>query len=96
MNATLNLEINHEFRKVKYLGYDLRLTPDEFTLITAISKGLGTADDKEILALISPDREIIRGNLAVHVHNINKKAMAVGGRRIIVKRKQRYIFAENT
>ena len=88
------LMIDHETKKVIYLGYELDLTPDEYLLICAIVDGEGQIDDSEYIQIISPNKTVTFGNLAVHVCNINQKAMAVGGRRIIVKRKHHYFIDE--
>ena len=86
------IEIDAKLGKVTYLGYELGLTPDEYALIYKMIDSCGEVDDREFIEILSPKRLVTHGNIAVHVCNINKKAMAVGGRRIIVKRRHHYIF----
>lgn len=94
-NESQKLEIDGEMCKVTYLGYELELTSDEYALIHTMTERRGKIEDGEFLDVLSPSRTITVGNIAVHVCNINRKAIAVGGRRIIIKRKRHYILDDN-
>lgn len=68
------------------LGYPLRLTKNEHNiLLLLLSDRKRIFSSEEILCLIFPfSSKTSKNQLAVHVCNINKKAMAISGRRLIV------------
>ncbi len=86
------LMIDQETKKVIYLGYELDLTPDEYLLVCTMLDGNGRIEDSDFIQIISPSKTITLGNLAVHVCNINQKAMVVGGRKIIAKQNRHYVI----
>ena len=81
------LIIDREAESVVYLGYPLRLTKREFAVLKIIVDCKDGISSQDILAELSPKRDIKRGNVAVQVFNINKKAKMIGGRSIIVERR---------
>ena len=78
------LFLNHETKEAIYLGYDMGLTASEFRLLFALYESKRTCTAEELLALLSCKKPLARGNVAVHVCNINKKARWIGGRNLIL------------
>ena len=70
------LIIDRESETVVYLGYPLNLTKREFTVLNLIIDHKEGISSQELLAFISPKKNIGIGNIAVQVFNINKK---IGG-----------------
>ena len=74
------------------IGYKLKLTPTERSILFEIaSKESATID--ELLPLLSDG--VSRGNIAVHINAINKKANAISGRRLVLFDGERYIINPN-
>ena len=74
------------------IGYKLKLSPTERSILFEIaSKESATID--ELLPLLSDG--VSRGNIAVHINSINKKANAVSGRRLVLFDGERYILNPN-
>ena len=84
------LTIDNE--RVFLLGYEMRLTPNEKRIIAFVADGGATSSD--LLAGIRHLRAVGIGNIAVHISSINKKAKAIGGRRLIVSKNKKYILNE--
>ncbi|MCQ2429006.1 MAG: helix-turn-helix domain-containing protein [Clostridia bacterium] len=88
---------------VVYLGWPLYLSPIEYRLLVTLLRAASDADIPDAgwvspaglgAALACPDSPFIgrrdgipEGQVAVHVLRINRKAAAIGGRRLIVSRK---------
>lgn len=81
------LIIDRENEAVVYLGYPLKLTKREFTVLNLIIDHKEGISSQELLTAISPKENIGIGNIAVQVFNINKKARKIGGRNIIIERR---------
>ena len=75
--------------KIFLLGYELKLSPTEEKLLRAIAEG--GKSDIDTLSLLLKDG-VSRGNIAVHVNGINKKASEISGRRLVIHRNARYIL----
>ena len=71
------------------LGYELKLSPTEEKLLRAIAEG-GKSDIDTLSHLLKDGAS--RGNIAVHVNGINKKASAISGRKLVIHRNSRYIL----
>lgn len=84
-NDLLNIDIESE--TVIYLGYPLKLTKREFTVLKIIVDNKDGISSQDLLIAISPNKNIGIGNIAVQVFNINKKAKKIGGRNIIIERR---------
>jgi len=90
------LLIDKESETVIYLGYPLKLTKREFAILNLIIDHKEGIFSQELLAFISPKKNIGIGNIAVQVFNINKKAKKIGGRNIIIERRaDGYMLAQN-
>ncbi|MBR4032179.1 MAG: hypothetical protein IKJ07_05530 [Clostridia bacterium] len=90
------LIIDKESETVIYLGYPLKLTKREFAILNLIIDHKEGISSQELLASISPNKNIGIGNIAVQVFNINKKAKKIGGRNIIIERRaDGYMLAQN-
>ncbi len=90
------LIIDKESETVIYLGYPLKLTKREFAVLNLIIDHKEGISSQELLAFISPKKNIGIGNIAVQVFNINKKAKKIGGRNIIIERRaDGYMLAQN-
>ena len=74
------------------IGYELKLSPAEKSfLLEIINKDGATIDD--LLSLL-PD-EVSRGNVAVRINSINKKALSLSGRKLILFENDKYIVNPN-
>ena len=71
------------------LGYELKLSPTEASLLRAIAEG--GKSDVDTLALLLNDG-VSRTNIAVHVNGINKKAARISERRLVVHKDGRYVI----
>lgn len=70
--------------KVLLLGYDLGLTPTERSLLTLlVSDADRSVSAEEILEKCIGDIHGKRSAVSAHISHINKKAMNIGGRRLI-------------
>lgn len=71
------------------IGYKLKLSPTERSILLEISEKGEAAIDT--LIPILPDG-VSRGNIAVHINSINKKADAVSGRKLVLFENDKYIL----
>ena len=71
------------------IGYKLKLSPTERAILLEIAQNAGAAID-ELMPLLSDG--VSRGNIAVHINAINKKAFSVSGRRLVLFENDRYII----
>ena len=71
------------------IGYKLKLSPTERAILLEIAQNAGAAID-ELMPLLSDG--VNRGNIAVHINAINKKAFGVSGRRLVLFENDRYII----
>lgn len=71
------------------IGYKLKLSPTERAILLEIAQNAGAAID-ELMPLLSDG--VSRGNIAVHINAINKKAFGVSGRRLVLFENDRYII----
>lgn len=74
------------------IGYKLKLSPTERAILFEIANKESATID-ELLPLLSDG--VSRGNIAVHINSINKKANAVSGRRLVLFDGERYILNPN-
>ena len=77
---------------VYFLGYKLKLSPSEYKLILAIAER-GCAHIELLAAALELDIEK-RGNVAVHICSVNRKAEIIGGRKLILCKNSEYYFNE--
>lgn len=75
--------------EVYLIGYKLKLSPTERAILYEIAQSNGASID-ELLPLLSSG--VSRGNIAVHINAINKKANAVSGRRLVLFENDKYIL----
>ena len=71
------------------IGYKLKLSPTERAILLEIAQNTGASID-ELMPLLSDG--VSRGNIAVHINAINKKAFSVSGRRLVLFENDRYII----
>ena len=88
MKLTVNF-LNITDNEVYLIGYKLKLSPTERTLLYEIANG-GGASIEELLPLLSDG--VSRGNIAVHINSINKKAENISGRKLILFDNGKYIL----
>lgn len=69
------------------LGYRLKLSKTEQRLLYEIAKG-GKCGVDDLVTLL-PDG-VSRGNIAVHINAINKKAAAISGRKLVIHEEKNY------
>ncbi len=69
------------------LGYKLKLSPTEERLLRAIAEGGKT--DINHLSSILPEG-VSRGNVAVHINAINRKAEKLSQRKLVIYKDSRY------
>ena len=94
------LEISEETREVWYAGYILPLTRGEYNVLKAVLASLDYCDKNRIREIIESERlsndQISELSIPIHISSINKKAMAVGERKIILYKKNfGYCINEN-
>lgn len=88
----MNVEfLNINGKEVYLIGYPLKLSPTERRLLYAIADSKGKTVD-ELLSLLADG--VSRGNVAVHINSINKKAIAVSSRRLILFQDEKYVINE--
>jgi hypothetical protein len=75
--------------KIFLLGYELKLSPTEDKLLRTIAEG-GKSDVDSLTPILNSG--ITRGNIAVHVNGINKKAAKISGRRLVIHKNSRYVI----
>ena len=75
--------------EVYLIGYRLKLSPTERAILYEIADK-GSASIDELLPLLSSG--VSRGNIAVHINSINKKADSVSGRRLVLFENDKYIL----
>ena len=71
------------------IGYKLKLSPTERILLLEIAKK-GKASIDDLFVLLTDG--VSRGNVAVHINSINKKANSVSGRKLVLFENDRYIL----
>ena len=80
------LAINESTKEVYYLGYEMELTVTEFRILWALYNSDATVSLAELQKSIDDTKQADRKSIAVHVCHINKKAEAIGGRKIILNK----------
>ena len=73
--------------EIRLLGFPLKLTPSERKLLVAIAEH-GPLSIEELVPLLNVG--VSRGNVAVHINAINRKAERIGARKLIVFRENAY------
>ena len=82
-------------KKVRYLGYLMSLTASEYEILFALVKSGGFHDKSSICELLGKETKSTHKSVAVHISAINRKAVEIGGRKIITTdRKKGYSVAE--
>ena len=74
-------------KQITFLGLDPELTPSEAKLLRAIAEN-GRMSIDELIKLLNAG--VSRGNVAVHINAINRKAERIGGRKLVVFNKDAY------
>ena len=75
--------------EVYLIGYKLKLSPTERIILCAIAENKN-ATIEELLPLLS--NGVSRGNIAVHINSINKKAYNISGRKLILFEDGKYVI----
>lgn len=72
--------------RFRLLGYDLRLSPSEETILTAIltAEPYTPPSAVELVSLLSDGRLISKNQVSVLVGRINRKASILSGRSLII------------
>lgn len=78
-----------EDTEVHLLGYKLKLSPAERKILTEIAKNEGMTID-DLLPLLSEG--VSRGNIAVHINSINRKAENISERKLVLFDGEKYIL----
>jgi DNA-binding MarR family transcriptional regulator len=86
--------MNVKFLKItkddaRLIGYKLKLSPTERAILFEIANKNGASID-ELMPLLSAG--VSRGNIAVHINSINKKAEAVSGRKLVLFENEKYVL----
>ena len=87
-----HLMIGDDKSDVRLLGYRLKVSECEYKLLVCIAER-GTVSIDELSLLLGFDREK-RGNVAVHICSINRKAEVIGGRKLVLCENSEYHFNE--
>lgn len=93
MIKRFHLRVGDNKDEVYYLGYRLKLTPSEYKLLFTLADRtrLKIEELSDVLGL-SPNQ---KSNVAVHICAINRKAHAVGERKLILCENSEYYLNEN-
>lgn len=92
MTYTTNIRVgflNIEKNGIYLIGYPIKLSPTERILLCEIAESKGATIDT-LLSLLSSG--VSRGNVAVHINSINRKAEAISGRRLVLFENEKYIL----
>ena len=81
--------LNIEKNGVYLIGYPIKLSPSECALLYEIAAKNGASID-DLLSLLAEG--VSRGNVAVHINSINRKAKAISGRRLVLFENEKYIL----
>ena len=84
--------LNITEKEAYLIGYKLKLSPTERAILLEIADKNG-ASIEDLLPLLSEG--VSRGNIAVHINSINKKAIAVSARKLVLFENDRYILNPN-
>ena len=79
-------------QKVFLLGYDMKLTPAEYRVLTVIAATSGVSAE-EIMER-GGFSGMSKSNVAVHICSINKKAGRISGRRLILFENDVYLLSK--
>ena len=88
-----HLFIGDNRNEVFYLGYRLKTTPSEYKLLAVIADK-GRCSTGELASELGFDISK-KGNVAVHICSINRKAEIIGDRKLILCQGSDYYFNEN-
>ena len=88
------LEICVDDREVRYLGYVMPLTASEYAILLALAKVGGYHDKKSLCELMGKAVNTVSKSVAVHISAINRKALNMGGRKIIGTDRKKGYFIE--
>ena len=94
VNYSPYLEFFVEDKKVRYLGYLMLLTASEYEILLALVKSGGCHDKRSICELLGKETKTAVNSIAVHVSAINRKAVEIGGRKIIGTDRKKGYFIE--
>jgi len=86
-----HLFVGDSGKDVIFLGYRLNLTPAEYRIIKIIAEK-GRAGTEEIYTEFK--KSLTKGNVAVHICAINRKAAFISERRLIEYTDKCYFFNE--
>lgn len=77
------LSVDKNKKYVVFLGYMMDLTESEFSVLSTLYYCNEYMKAADIVKKAFAEKNITEGNIAVHICNINKKAMEIGGRKLI-------------
>lgn len=66
------------------IGYRVVLTPYEYEIVKLLYNESRAIKADDIVQRCFKRTDVMQGNVAVHVHNINQKAFAITNRKLIV------------
>ena len=89
------LSICEELREIRYLGYALKLTPNEYEVVRAVIANKDGADKKRIAEELPEELCFSDNCISVHICAINKKACLMGGRKLIKFDRKRKYYIDN-
>lgn len=93
MPKRASLEIGENRDSVYFLGYRLKLTPIEYRILRIIDEK-GEIATRELIESVGL-HDVLKGNLAVHICAINRKAKIICTRKLILYKNARYLFNED-
>ncbi len=72
-----------EDNSIIVIGYRVRLTASEYKILKLIHSSDRGLSAEEIIEGCLKHKDITRGNISVHIHNINKKVHPVTQRKLV-------------
>ena len=87
-----HLTVGDNRSEVFYLGYRLKVTPSEYKILTVLDRS-DRCSTNELTELLGFDATK-KGNVAVHICSINRKAVSIGERKLILCQGSEYFFNE--
>ena len=90
------LKLCDDGRTIILIGYRLMLTVQEYRIVKLLLDEPCGTDADAIIEKCFKHKYVTHGNVAVHVHNINQKAMPITNRKLVVgDRRLGYKINEN-
>ena len=86
------LKIDRENKKVRFMGYEMKLTKSEYAVFMALFDG-EYVNKNDIINAVGDDAQAVSG-IPVHICSINRKAKEICGSEIVKNRRKFGYYVE--